>query len=197
MPGRKAETQNRARTNDHFAFSTEMERNDVDLIRAIDLILGDTTVEPYDPTRPGMDESSRPSPPSATSSGGAEPPSTKNAAIAGFKGGHLRQPSDRQNASKQAWLTAPPPPPPRRPPPLREPPTKPRPSLDPLRVMGPLPPPPIPVEVEPGVIVDVPHYAVHVSRQYKPRLGNRRWHLRFNGNGQLRSCKEKPQHRPE
>jgi len=166
----------------------------MDLIQAIDEFLGETDVEPYDPTRPGMDETSRQPAPSTTTSG--ETGSTPSAAITGVKNGRWVQPSDRRNAEKRAWLTTPPPPPPRRPPPLREPPARPRPSLDPLRVMGPLPPPPIPVEVEAGLTVDVPHFAVHVSRQYKPRLGNRRWHLRFNGDGTLRSCKEKPQNRP-
>jgi hypothetical protein len=169
-----------------------MENSDMDLIQAIDDLLGEAAVEPYDPARPGMDEPLRPPRPTATTSGGNKPP----AAVPGFKRGQLRQPSDRQNAKKRQWLMAPPPPPPQRPPPLREPPTRPRPNLEPLRVMGPLPPPPIPVEVEPGVVVDVPHFAVHVSRQYKPRLGNRRWHLRFNGDGQLRSCKEKLQQQP-
>jgi hypothetical protein len=56
--------------------------------------------------------------------------------------------------------------------------------------MGPLPPPPIPVQVEPGIIVDVPHFACHVARQYKPTLGNRRWKVRFNGDGSVRWVKD-------
>jgi len=45
------------------------------------------------------------------------------------------------------------------------------PTLDPARVMGPLPPPPIPVEVETGLTVDVPYFAIHIARFYKTRFG--------------------------
>ena len=40
-----------------------------------------------------------------------------------------------------------------------------------------LPSLPIPVEIEPGHVVDVPRFAAHVSRQYKTRLGGIRWHI--------------------
>lgn len=36
-------------------------------------------------------------------------------------------------------------------------------TLDSLRVMGPLPSPPIPVEIEPGIVVDELYFIVHVS----------------------------------
>lgn len=57
--------------------------------------------------------------------------------------------------------------------------------------MGPLPPPPITVEVAPGITIDVPHFAVHVSRQYKARLGADRWHIRFDARGKVRWAKKK------
>ncbi|KMQ81900.1 ubiquitin carboxyl-terminal hydrolase [Lasius niger] len=105
------------------------------------------------------------------------------------KVGTLIQRSDHVNRRKQAMLMAVPPPPPKRP--------KGRttessstsnavpetPAL--LMPAGPLPPPPIPVQVEPGVIIDVPHFAVHVSRRYKPRTAQGRWILRFSRTGQL------------
>ncbi|XP_025264306.1 pollen-specific leucine-rich repeat extensin-like protein 1 [Camponotus floridanus] len=55
-----------------------------------------------------------------------------------------------------------------------------------LRPMGPMTAPPIKVEIEPGLIVEVPHFAVHVSRRYKPRTPQGRWILRFSGDGKLR-----------
>ena len=139
--------------------------------------------EGYDPAQPGFDRLSAntaPPPP--------EPPAPK-VALVGYRKGRLVQPSDRRNTEKNAWLTEPPPTRPRRPPATTPPP--PRPTLEPVRVYGPAPPPPILVEVAPRITVDVPHFAVHVSRQYKARLGNRRWHLRFDRVGRLRSCKEK------
>lgn len=104
--------------------------------------------------------------------------------------GTVIQRSDVSNRRKIEGLMAVPPPMPRkiRPP---TPPKPPRPQLQPARVMGPLPPPTIQVEVEPGTVVDVPHFAAHVSRKYTARLANRRWLIRFNGNGQPRSCREK------
>lgn len=104
--------------------------------------------------------------------------------------GCIVQRSDAQNARKNAWLLEAPPPPP---PPKKKPAeTPPRPSLQPARVMGPLPPPPIPVEVEPGHIVDVPHYSAHVARQYKARSGGARWHIRFNACGSVRTVRKIP-----
>jgi len=58
-----------------------------------------------------------------------------------------------------------------------------------LRPMGLLPPPPIPVEVEPGIIVKIPHFAVYVSRRYKPRMANGRWVVRFTRDGRIRYCR--------
>jgi hypothetical protein len=121
--------------------------------------------------------------------GGRRPPAT-----VGVRHGRLVQPSDRQIRAKREGLMREPPPPPRRPAPPPPPPTRTEP--EPLRAVGPLPPPPIRVEVEPGTIVEVPHFAVHTSREYKPRLGNRRWHLRFDRTGKLRSCKEKSYAQP-
>ncbi|KYQ47473.1 hypothetical protein ALC60_13503 [Trachymyrmex zeteki] len=68
---------------------------------------------------------------------------------------------------------------------------QPRSEPAPAKTVGPLPPPPIPVEVEPGHMVNVPHFSAHVSRQYKTRSGGTKWHIRFNGNGTVRSVKRK------
>lgn len=103
------------------------------------------------------------------------------------KVGTIIQRSDAMNRRKMEGLMTIPPPVPKR----GRPPTPPKPSLQPARVMGPLPPPPIPVEVEKGTVVEVPHYAAHVSRKYTARMANRRWIVRFNANGQVRSCREK------
>lgn len=136
----------------------------------------------YDPEYPGLGEAP-PKPP--------EPPTPK--ATAARKEvptvGCIVQRSDAANRRKNAWLTtAPPPPPPR-----RKAPEKPRPSRSsrqPARVMGPLPPPPITVEIGPGHVVEVPHFSVHVSRQYKLRSRGSRWTLRFSRTGSLRSVRE-------
>jgi len=109
--------------------------------------------------------------------------------------GTVIQRSTYMNLRKQEALLAPPPPPPkprqprpyeRTPPPARrtDPPPTPRPTL--LQPMGPLPSPPIPVEVEPGIIVEISHFAVHVSRRYKPRTPQGRWIVRFTRDGKLR-----------
>jgi len=47
-------------------------------------------------------------------------------------------------------------------------------------------PPPVKVTTDDGVEIDVPYYAVHVSRRYKARVGNRRFLLRFDRAGKLR-----------
>jgi len=57
------------------------------------------------------------------------------------------QRSDAANKRKQAWLLETPPPVRKRPPPSEPQ----HPSLQPQKAVGPLPPPPIPVEVEPGI----------------------------------------------
>ncbi|KMQ84784.1 ubiquitin carboxyl-terminal hydrolase [Lasius niger] len=61
-------------------------------------------------------------------------------------------------------------------------------TVQPVLLMptGPLPPPPIQVQIEPGVIIDVPHFCVHVSKKYKVRTPQGRWVLRFSRTGQLR-----------
>ncbi|EFN65355.1 hypothetical protein EAG_06563 [Camponotus floridanus] len=91
---------------------------------------------------------------------------------------------------RQMLLTQPSPAPARRQPrPYERPPSKqekPPTSEEILRPMGPMPIPPIKVEVEPGLVFEVPHFAVHVSRRYKPRTPQGRWILRFSGNGKLR-----------
>lgn len=101
--------------------------------------------------------------------------------------GTIIQRSDAMNRRKMEGLMTIPPPVPKR----VRPPTPPRPTLQPARVMGPLPPPPITVEVEKGTMVEVPYFAAHVSRKYTARLANRRWIIRFNANGQVRSCRGK------
>jgi hypothetical protein len=167
-----------------------------DILDIIRDFLGEPIAE-YDPERPGLEEAGPSRPPA-----GADPPGipgppklpavttpARPAAVAGYRRGQLRQPSDRRTKSKMAWLTAVPPPVPRLLAPRQ--PELPKPTLDPIRLMGPLPPPPVPVEVEPGIIVDVPYFAVHSSREYKARQGARRWHLRFDRAGRLRSCREK------
>lgn len=114
--------------------------------------------------------------------------------------GTVIQRSDRENARKAALLAAPPPPPPPRhrplrpyerppppPPPAR---TEPAPAVDPppelLMPMGPIPVPPIRVQIEPGLDFEVPHFAVHVSRRYRPRIADGQWILRFSRDGKLR-----------
>ncbi|KMQ82872.1 hypothetical protein RF55_21618 [Lasius niger] len=87
--------------------------------------------------------------------------------------GTVVQRSDHVNRRKLEMLLQTPPPPPKRRPkvmpgkPADTAPTKQPPPL--LMPTGPLPPPPIRVQVEPGIIVEVPHFAVHVARKYKAR----------------------------
>lgn len=169
--------------------ASSMDQNE-DILSEIAAILGDTDTapEPYDPERPGMGET-HPEPPTA----GAEkltaqdyrPQCTRKTVPAV---GCMVSRSDRQNRAKLAALMAPPPPPPpkRRPPPPRS-----RPTLEPARVMGPITPPPVSVELEPGLVADIPHFSVHNSREYKMRYAGFRWHLRFNANGSVRSVKKR------
>lgn len=107
--------------------------------------------------------------------------------------GTMIQRSDRVNERKRQMLLAQPPPPPGRrpirpyekpPPPLTK--TAAEAPEEILRPAGPITAPPIKVEIEPGLIVEVPHFAVHVSRRYKPRTPQGRWILRFSGDGRLR-----------
>jgi len=157
-----------------------------DVLKAIDQILNEPALdEPYDPACPGIDRGwwkrrtaevmgNTPQPTSSA-------PTRKTPVI-----GCTVQRSDHQNRRKQQWLTTPPPPLAARPPvtPSNES------LLKPARVMGPLPPPPIPVEVQPGIVIDVPHFAAHVARLYKTRFAGRRWAIRFNADGTVRSTRE-------
>ncbi|KAL6421210.1 hypothetical protein ACFW04_013636 [Cataglyphis niger] len=106
--------------------------------------------------------------------------------------GTLVQRSDRTNARKLQGLLQQPPPLPARP---RRPtaPDNTRPSTataeqQPQLLMptGPLPPPPIQVQVEPGIVFEVPHFAVHVALKYKNRSPQGHWVMRFSKTGQLR-----------
>jgi len=54
---------------------------------------------------------------------------------------------------------------------------------------GPTNPPPVIISVS-ELNVPVPYYAVHTSRRYKARVGNRRFLLRFDRAGKLRSHRE-------
>ncbi|GAB1869630.1 Ubiquitin carboxyl-terminal hydrolase [Camponotus japonicus] len=148
-----------------------------DILKAIEDYLG----EPAD-TR------AQPAPPAPTPEP-QQPPQPRPPRV-----GTVIQRSDQQNARKrEIFLAQPPPPPARRPtrpyekppPPLKK--TAPEaPKEEILRSAGPLTAPPIKVEIEPGLIVEVPHFAVHVSRRYKPRTPQGRWILRFSGDGKLR-----------
>lgn len=107
--------------------------------------------------------------------------------------GTIIQRSDRDNARKAAILMAPHPPPPKRRAlrPFEKPPQaqrrNPEPTAEPLlQPAGPLPAPPTRFEVEPGVIVEVPHFAIHTARRYKARTPQGRWVLRFARDGSLR-----------
>ncbi|GAB1858938.1 hypothetical protein CAJAP_00099 [Camponotus japonicus] len=128
-----------------------------DILRAIEEYLG----EPADTEAPSPAPTPEPQQPSQP-----RPPRV----------GTIIQRSDQQNARKrEIFLAQPPPPPARRPTrPYERPPPPPamattRPREEILRPMGPLTAPPVKDEVESGLIVEVPHFAVHVSRRYKPR----------------------------
>lgn len=150
--------------------------NQEDILKAIEEYLGETETEA---------QIAPPAPPPEPQ----QPPHPRPPRV-----GTVVQRSDRVNEQKrQMLLTQPPPPPGRRPIRPYERPPQPlqktvaeAPKEEILRPMGPLTAPPIKVEVEPGVIVEVPHFAVHVSRRYKPRTPQGRWILRFSGDGKLR-----------
>jgi len=55
---------------------------------------------------------------------------------------------------------------------------------------GRMKPSPIVIAVSRGIDITVPYYAVHVSRRYKARVGNRRFLLRFNRAGKCRTYRE-------
>jgi len=63
-------------------------------------------------------------------------------------------------------------------------------ARDEAPVFGPTTPPPIRVNLGQGISVSVPHFAVHVSRQYKARVGERRFLLRFDHTGRCRYYRE-------
>jgi hypothetical protein len=142
----------------------------------------ETPIEAYDPAHPAIDGGKKP-----PDKPRQEEPATRVAI-------YLPRPEHLRPAGLP-WLTGPPPPVPNILTPTAH--TAPQPTLDPVRVMGPLPPPPIPVEAAPGVVVEVPHFAIHVSRRYKVRVGNRRWTLRFDRTGRLRSSREVLPQNPE
>lgn len=161
--------------------------------------------EEYDPANPAIDpawDALRNRQPAAVPETAAvEAP--RRIPVVGHRGGRLNQPSDRRNRAKMEWLMNPPTarPKSRRPParsttavaPTGRSSTPPRPTLEPACVMGPLPPPPIDVEVEPGHFIAVPHFAAHSCREWKTRSGGKRWHVRFNHNGSVRRIREIPQ----
>jgi len=133
-------------------------------------------------------------PPGTTSEAPPPPPPEKPKAP---RVGTIIQRSDRENAVKAVMLATPPPPPPRRrpprpyerrpPPPARETVTTTAAAAPELLVpMGPIPAPPIRVQVEPGLVFEVPHFAVHVTRRYRPRTADGQWILRFSRDGKLR-----------
>ena len=173
-----------------------MDNTEREIIDEINQLLGDH--EEYDPANPAITPAwdalrtnrQLPPPPAAT----VEIPASGEIPrhpVVGQRKGQLRQPSDHRNRQKMEWLLNPQTAKPksRRPPAQAHPP---RPTLEPARVMGPLPPPPIPVEVEPGLIVEVPHFAAHSAREWKTRLGGKRWHIRFNHGGSVRRIRELP-----
>jgi len=155
-----------------------------DVLSAIDRFLSEPALdEPYDPTYPAMDQGwERQQRTKILESVETRTPTTaRKVSIVGC----VIQRSDRQQRQKQQWLSTPPPPLPTRKPAARAQEA----TLKPARVMGPLSPPPIPVEIEPGLTIDVPHFAAHVSRRYKARFGGRHWIIRFNADGTVRSTK--------
>ncbi|KMQ82824.1 hypothetical protein RF55_21742 [Lasius niger] len=51
------------------------------------------------------------------------------------------------------------------------------------------PPPPTTIAVAPGVLLAVPHRAIHQFRRYRAWTPEGKWLLRFNQDGSLRSCR--------
>jgi len=121
-----------------------------DILKAIEEYLGDPADQAH--TAP-------PAPPPAPQ----QPPQPRPPRV-----GTMIQRSDRVTERKRQMLLAQPPPPPGRrpirpyekpPPPLTK--TAAEVPKEILRPAGPLTAPPIKVEVEPGLIVEVPHFTVH------------------------------------
>jgi len=155
------------------------------VLHAIDRLLNEPEpAEPYDPAFPGLDREwwRRKTAEVLGPEKNPAPAATLRTVPAI---GCIIQRSDYQQRRKQQWLTTPPPPLPAR----RSANRTEGVTLEPARVMGPLPPPPIPVEVEPGTIIDVPHFAAHVARRYRAHARGRRWIIRFNANGTVRSTR--------
>ena len=103
--------------------------------------------------------------------------------------GTIVQRGDREQQVKRAMLLQPPPPPPKRRPAPASPPEEPAMETQPglLMLTGPTPPPPIRCQVAPGIVFEVPHFAVHTSRRYKVRSTEHGyWILRFSKRGELR-----------
>jgi hypothetical protein len=175
-----------------------MDLTEQQVIDEIDAILA--IGEEYDPANPGIDpvwDTLRTPPPPPKPKAIPAPPDCaateghRRIPTASHRQGRVIQPSDARNRAKMEWLINPPTPRPRH----KKPPPKPeetRPTLEPARVIGPLPAPPIEVQVEPGHTVLVPHFAVHSAREWKTRSGGKRWHIRFNGDGTVRKVREMP-----
>ncbi|KAL6421464.1 hypothetical protein ACFW04_012935 [Cataglyphis niger] len=153
-----------------------------EILREIEELLGEENPEPPTGKERGKAADSRASNLTAAATRTTRPPRV----------GTIVQRSDRENARKLQGLMQQPPPLPAR---LRRPtaPDNTRPdttraeSTPPLLTpTGPLPPPPIRVQVEPGIVFEVPHFAVHVSRKYKIRSPQGHWVMRFSKTGQLR-----------
>lgn len=148
-----------------------------DILKAISKYLGEPADEGAQPAPPAP-------PPKAHQTQQPRPPRV----------GTMIQRSDRVNEQKRKMLLVQPPPSPARrtiqsyerpPPPLPKT-TAEAPKEEILRPMGPFTAPPVKVKIEPGLIVEVPHFAIHVSRRYKPRTPQGRWILRFSRDGKLR-----------
>ncbi|KAL6420563.1 hypothetical protein ACFW04_014887 [Cataglyphis niger] len=160
-----------------------------DILKEIEELLGEKS--PEQPIPPARKETGR-----ATNRETGDQAAAKARTARPPRVGTLVQRSDRTNARKLQRLTQqslPLPARPRRPiaPNNTHPSTattEPQPPLlmPTLLVPGSLPPPPIRVQVEPGIIFDVPHFAVHVSRKYKIRSPQGHWVMRFSKTGQLR-----------
>ncbi|XP_029679750.1 extensin-like [Formica exsecta] len=162
-----------------------------DILAAINEFLDDPLYA-YDLPLPGPSDQRTPQPTSRPPTGPAARPPSRPPKI-----GTLIQRSDRVNQLKlEQLMQASPPPPARSRPPASTPARKRSRETEgktgedqPPRLLmptGPLTPPPIRVQVEPGVVFDVPHFAVHVSRKYKIQSPQGHWIMRFSKTGELR-----------
>lgn len=150
--------------------------------------------------RPAPEGDNGPGIRSTDSASGNRPPS-KSPPIVGVR----IQRSDAQRRKVQAWLMSQPSPPPARrlvrgartrsqaPSATATTATAQQtPAQQSLRPTGSSLPPAIPVEIEPGLIIPVPHHSAHVSRRYRVRLDSRRWVIRFNHTGTVRTVRRMP-----